>query len=47
MSHVQKVSVALTPEMRVMLKEAVDSGEYTSTREVIRIAGLESPPGRA
>ena len=38
MSNVQKVSVALTPEMLAMLKEAVDSGEYTSTSEVIRDA---------
>lgn len=38
MSNVQKVSVALTPEMLVMLKEAVESGEYTSTSEVIRDA---------
>ena len=38
MSNVQKVSVALTPEMLAMLKEAVESGEYTSTSEVIRDA---------
>ena len=38
MTNVQKVSVALTPEMLAMLKEAVDSGEYTSTSEVIRDA---------
>ena len=38
MSNVQKVSVALTPEMLAMLKEAVDSGEYTSASEVIRDA---------
>ena len=38
MSNVQKVSVALTPEMLSMLKEAVDSGEYTSASEVIRDA---------
>lgn len=38
MPNVQKVSVALTPEMLAMLKEAVDSGEYTSTSEVIRDA---------
>ncbi len=38
MSNVQKVSVALTSEMLAMLKEAVDSGEYTSTSEVIRDA---------
>jgi antitoxin ParD1/3/4 len=38
MSNVQKVSVALTPEMLAMLKEVVESGEYTSTSEVIRDA---------
>ena len=30
MSNVQKVSVALTPEFMALLKEAVDTGEYTS-----------------
>jgi antitoxin ParD1/3/4 len=38
MPNVQKISVALTPEMLSMLKEAVESGEYTSTSEVIRDA---------
>jgi antitoxin ParD1/3/4 len=38
MSNVQKVSVALTPEIVAMLKEAVDTGEYTSTSEVVREA---------
>ena len=38
MSNVQKVSVALTPEIIAMLKEAVETGEYTSTSEVIREA---------
>jgi antitoxin ParD1/3/4 len=38
MSNVQKVSVALTPELIGLLKEAVDSGEYTSASEVIRDA---------
>jgi len=38
MSNVQKVSVALTPEFVAMLREAVDSGEYTSTSEVVREA---------
>lgn len=38
MPHVQKISVALTPEMLAMLKQAVESGEYTSTSEVIRDA---------
>jgi antitoxin ParD1/3/4 len=38
MSNVQKVSVALTPELIELLKDAVDSGEYTSTSEVVRDA---------
>jgi antitoxin ParD1/3/4 len=38
MSNVQKVSVALTPEIIAMLKDAVDTGEYTSTSEVVRDA---------
>jgi antitoxin ParD1/3/4 len=38
MSNVQKVSVALTPEIIAMLKDAVETGEYTSTSEVVRDA---------
>ena len=38
MPNVQKVSVALTPEIVAMLKDAVDTGEYTSTSEVVREA---------
>ena len=38
MSNVQKVSVALTAEFMVLLKEAVDTGEFTSASEVIRDA---------
>jgi len=38
MSNVQKVSVALTPEFMALLKEAVETGEYTSASEVIRDA---------
>ena len=38
MSNAQKVSVALTPEFVALLKEAVETGEYTSTSEVIRDA---------
>jgi len=38
MSNVQKVSVALTPEIVAMLREAVDTGEYTSASEVVREA---------
>ena len=38
MSNVQKMSVALTPEIVATVKEAVASGEYTSTSEVVRDA---------
>ena len=38
MSNVQKVSVALTPEIVAMLRDAVETGEYTSTSEVVREA---------
>lgn len=38
MSSVLKVSVALTPELIGMMKEAVDAGDYTSTSEVVRDA---------
>jgi antitoxin ParD1/3/4 len=38
MSNVQKVSVALTPEIVAMRKDAVDTVEYTSTSEVVRQA---------
>jgi Arc/MetJ-type ribon-helix-helix transcriptional regulator len=35
MPNVQKVSVALTPEFVALLKEAIETGEYTSASEVI------------
>ncbi|HEY7300469.1 MAG TPA: type II toxin-antitoxin system ParD family antitoxin [Xanthobacteraceae bacterium] len=38
MPDVQKVSVALTPEFIALVKEAVETGEYTSASEVIRDA---------
>jgi len=38
MSNVQKLSVALTPELIAAVRDAVDTGEYTSTSEVIRDA---------
>jgi len=37
-SHVSKVSVALTPEMNELVQQAVASGEYASSSEVIREA---------
>ena len=38
MSTVEKISVALPPEMVAVLRAAVDSGEYASASEVIREA---------
>ncbi|HLZ82256.1 MAG TPA: type II toxin-antitoxin system ParD family antitoxin [Caulobacteraceae bacterium] len=38
MSPVSKISVALTPEMAAMVNQAVESGEYATSSEVIREA---------
>ncbi|HEY9799236.1 MAG TPA: type II toxin-antitoxin system ParD family antitoxin [Leptolyngbyaceae cyanobacterium] len=38
MSKVEKISVALTPEMATLVRGAVESGEYASSSEVIREA---------
>ena len=38
MSHVSKISVALTPEMVALVNQAVESGEYATSSEVIREA---------
>jgi antitoxin ParD1/3/4 len=38
MANVEKVSVALTPEMLALVREAVESGEYASSSEVMREA---------
>lgn len=38
MARVAKVSVALTPELQVLVREAVSTGDYASTSEVIREA---------
>ncbi|MBD2597357.1 type II toxin-antitoxin system ParD family antitoxin [Nostoc spongiaeforme FACHB-130] len=38
MSNVEKISVALTPEMVAFVRNAVESGEYASSSEVIREA---------
>jgi antitoxin ParD1/3/4 len=35
---VEKLSIALTPELATDIREAVSSGEYASTSEVIRDA---------
>ena len=38
MPSVEKVSIALTPEMAALVRKAVKSGEYASSSEVIREA---------
>ncbi len=38
MANVEKVSVALTADMAIMVKQAVESGEYASSSEVVREA---------
>lgn len=38
MANVEKVSVALTADMATMVKDAVASGEYASSSEVVREA---------
>lgn len=47
MANVQKVSVALTPEMLAVVREAVESGEYASSSEVMREALREWKRRRA
>jgi antitoxin ParD1/3/4 len=37
-ANVEKVSIALTADMATMLRDAVKSGEYASSSEVIRDA---------
>jgi antitoxin ParD1/3/4 len=38
MPNVEKISVALTPEMAAFVRTAVESGEYATSSEVIREA---------
>jgi len=38
MPNVEKISIALTSEMAATVRDAVDSGEYVSTSEVVREA---------
>jgi antitoxin ParD1/3/4 len=47
MANVEKISVALTPEMALMLKEAVGSGAYASSSELMREALREWRERRA
>jgi antitoxin ParD1/3/4 len=37
-ANVEKMSVALTPEMAAMMREVVETGEYASASEVMREA---------
>ncbi|MGE3875634.1 MAG: type II toxin-antitoxin system ParD family antitoxin [Parvibaculaceae bacterium] len=46
MADVEKVSIAVTPEMAAALREVVESGEYASTSEVVREALREWKPRR-
>ena len=41
MANLEKISVAVTPEMAAMMREAVGSGEYASASEVMRDAMRE------
>jgi antitoxin ParD1/3/4 len=47
MANVEKISVALTPEMLAVVREAVASGEYASSSEVVREALREWKRRRA
>ena len=38
MASVEKISIALTPDMAALVRQAVDSGEYASSSEVMRDA---------
>ncbi len=38
MPNVEKVSIALTPEMAAVVRQAVESGEYASHSEIVREA---------
>jgi antitoxin ParD1/3/4 len=38
MANVEKLSIALTPEMAAIVRQCVENGEYASSSEVIREA---------
>jgi len=38
MANVEKMSIALTPEMAAMVRQAVATGEYASSSEIMREA---------
>jgi len=41
MASVEKITIALTPEMAGFIRNAVDAGDYASTNEAIREAVRE------
>jgi antitoxin ParD1/3/4 len=43
MPNVEKISIALTPEMAAAVRAVVENGEYVSTSEVVRDAVLSRP----
>ena len=47
MANVEKLSIALTPEMASLVRKAVESGEYATTSEVVREALREWKQRRA
>lgn len=38
MSSVEKISIALTPDLAILVRKAVDDGYYASTSEIVREA---------
>ena len=38
MANVEKLSIALTPDMAAVVRQAVESGDYASASEVVRDA---------
>lgn len=47
MARVEKISVAVTPEMAATMRQVVESGEYASASEVMREALREWKKRRA
>lgn len=47
MSNIEKISIAITPEMAANVKALVAKGEFASTSEVIRAALREFEENRA
>lgn len=41
MAHVEKISIALTPEMAEIVRRSVETGEYASSSDLISEALLE------